>query len=206
VELTTYDDNAFNAFASAAAAMAGGDQKPLLKFSKGDWVSGQDNEDVPVGTKFAADVMNAEWGWQRWYDRKPVERRMYLVASGKQPETRDTLGHTDQQLWELGADGRAQDPWQKVFEIPVREIAGDRREFLLTGSSKGFEGGCKALFSAFGKGMRENAGKVPVIALGVSKYKHSNPAFGIIKTPEMNLVEWFVPGAETPAAKKLTKF
>ena len=53
----------------------------------------------------------------------------------------------------------------------------------MTGSSKGFEGGCKQLFSAFGKGVRENAGKVPVIALGVSKYKHSNPAFGMLKHP-----------------------
>lgn len=44
-------------------------------------------------------------------------------------------------------------------------------------------------------------GKVPVISLGVSKYKHSNPEYGIIKTPEMTLVEWFDPSQEAPAAK-----
>jgi hypothetical protein len=207
MELTTYDVDVFAAFANAASALAGGDSKPLLKFAKGDWVCGQDSEEVPVGAKFAADVMNAEWGWVRWYDRKPVERRMCLVASGQQPATRDALGHDDRQLWSLGNDSTPQDPWQKVFEIPVREIDGERREFILTGSSKGFEGGCKQLFAAFGKGMRENAGKVPVIALGVSKYKHSNPAFGTIKTPEMTLVEWFAPGAKAePKKLAATKF
>lgn len=199
-QITNYDA-AFAAFQNAASAMAGGDQKPILKFTKGDWMVGQDNEDVPAGTKLAADVMNAEWGWVRWHDSKPVERRMVLVASGQQPPSRDALGHEDKQLWRVGSDGRAQDPWQKTIEIPVRELTGDRREFLLAGSSKGFEGGCKALFNSFGKEMRENMGKVPVISLGVSKYKHSNPEYGIIKTPEMTLVEWFDPSQEAPAAK-----
>jgi hypothetical protein len=93
-----------------------------------------------------------------------------------------------EQLWSLGADGTPQDPWQKVFEIPVWEIDGERPAFLLTGPSKGFKGSCKQLFSTFGKGVRENAGKVP--------------AFGITKAPKMTLVEWFVPGKES--AKKLT--
>jgi hypothetical protein len=197
-QLATVNENAFLA---AASSMAGGDQKSILKFSKGDWIYGQDSEEMPIGTRLAADVMNAEWGWVRWHDRKPVERRVVPLASGAVLPTRDALGHDDKDLWPRGDDGREQDPWQKTIEIGVRELTGDRREFLMVGTSKGFEGACKKLFSDFGKAMREQGGKVPVIELGVSKYKHSNAAYGIIKTPEMNIVEWFDPSQEAPPAK-----
>jgi hypothetical protein len=196
-QLATVNENAFLA---AAASMAGGDQKPILKFSKGDWTVGQEDEDVPIGTRLAADIVNAEWGWIRWHDNKPVERRMVLVASGQQSPTRDALGHEDKDLWKVGSDGKPQDPWQRTIEIPVRELDGEKREFLLAGSSNGFQGGCKALFAAFGKGMRENAGKVPVIELGMSKYKHKNSEYGVIKTPEMAIVEWFDPAAASAVA------
>ena len=183
MELATLDSNPF---ALAAAALSGGDQKPILKFIKGDWLVGQDNEELPLGTKLAADMMNAEWGWFRWKDQKPVDRRMVTVSSGQPVPSRDQLGHDDRQLWDIDANGKPRDPWQRTIEIPVREISGEKREFILSGSSKGFEGGCKALFKAFDKGRRANAGKTPVIELRSDKYSH--PTYGIVKTPAMPLV------------------
>lgn len=201
-ELATYNENAFAAFQNAAAALSG-DQKPILKFEKGDWYVGQDDEEIPNGTKLAANIMEAEWGWVRWKDGKPVERKMVLVASGAQPGSRDSLGHIDEALWDRDDQQRPRDPWQKMIEIPVRELSGEKREMIISGGSRGHEGACKALFKAFGEGMRANAGKVPVIQLSGDKYTHSK--YGIVKVPAMPLVEWFDPSQEAPTAAKTSK-
>lgn len=203
MDLANYDA-AFANFQNAAAALAG-DSRPILKFDKGEWYAGQNSEEIPLGTKLAADMMRAEWGWVRWHDKKPAERRMTLVASGQQPAPRDTLGHNDPDLWARDPNnGKPIDPWQKTIEIPVRELDGERREFIIAGGSKGFEGACKALFGAFGKEMRENMGKVPVIALGGGKYSH--PTYGVVKVPELPLAEWASLDEPAPKKKALTKF
>ena len=210
MELTTVNENAFNAFANAAAAMSGGDQKPILRFDKGNWYAGQDNSDVDQGTRLAADMMHAEWGWIHWVDNKPAERRMVVIASGAGVAARETLGNDDKQMWPVDEKGVPQDPWRKSIEIPVREIDGERREFTLAGSSKGFEGACKALFKAFGEGCRANGGKTPIIELGASKYKHQK--WGMVPVPALPLVEWVTPAAlavddAAPKTKKaVTKF
>lgn len=192
-ELATYNENTFAAFQNAAAALSG-DQKPILKFDKGDWYAGQDNEEMPTGTKLAADMLHAEWGWVRWKDGKPVDRKMVLVASGAGPANRDDLGNLDEGLWDRDDQGKPRDPWQKMIEIPVREISGEMREMVLSGGSRGYEGACKALFKAFGEGMRTNMGKVPVISLSGDKYQHKQ--YGMVKVPALPIVEWMDPTAK----------
>jgi hypothetical protein len=92
-----------------------------------------------------------------------------------------------------------------MIEIPAREIAGDKREVLLSGGSRGWEGCCKALFQAFGQGMRANTGKTPVVELGSDKYEHKQ--YGIVKTPLLKLVEWKAAAElEQKAEPKKTKF
>jgi hypothetical protein len=205
LELTTVNDNAFAAFEAAAASLSGGDQKPILKFQKGDWYLGQENEEIPNGTKLAANIMEAEWGWVRWSGGKPAERRMVRIATGAQAPTRDTLGHLDRELWDRDNAGKPRDPWQFMVDIPAREIAGQKREVMLSGGSKGWEGCCKALFAAFGKGMRENGGKTPIVQLAGDKYSHGE--YGVVKTPKLELVEWKAPAElETKPAKIATKF
>lgn len=200
MELTTAV-NPYEAFAAAAASMAGGESKPILRFEKGDWYAGQDKEELPLGTKLAADMLHAEWGWVRWQDGKPSERKMVLIASGQQPASRSSLGEMDQGIWPVDPTSHfAKDPWAKTIEIPVREVAGKKREFILAGGSKGHEGACKELFGAFGTGMRENAGKVPVIELRAGKYDH--PKWGKVMVPSMPIVEWAA--LDTPATKKVT--
>jgi hypothetical protein len=187
MELATYNDTAVAAFGQAAAALSG-DAKALLKLDKGDWYTGQPPVEVPNGTELAIDMMQAEWGWVRWKDNKPAERRMTLVASGAQVPARDALGHLDEGLWDRDETGKPRDPWQKTIELHAREVSGEKREFLIAGSSRGFEGCCKQLFKTFGEGMRANAGKVPVVALGGDKYQHQK--YGMVKVPALPLVAW----------------
>jgi hypothetical protein len=196
MEIANYND-AFASFGAAAAALSG-DQKAILKFDKGDWYAGQDSTEIKHGTELAVDIMNAEWGWVRWSNAKPAERRMVMVASGQVPAPRDSLGHSDERMWDVDKEGKARDPWQRTIELPVREVSGERREFTMAGSSKGFEGACKRLFKAFSEGVRANAGKIPVITLGADTYKHPN--FGMVKVPDLKVTGWRV--AEELEAKE----
>jgi hypothetical protein len=204
--IAQYSD-AFAAFQAAAATLSGGDQRPLLRFQKGDWYLGQDNEEIPNGTRLAANIIEAEWGWVRWQDSKPVERKMVRVATGVSPAGRDTLGHNDKELWDRDSEGRPRDPWQFMIDIPAREIGGAKREITFSGGSKGWEGCCKALFSDFGEGMRINPGKTPIVELGTDKYTHK--VYGVTKVPALKLVEWKSEGdldAAAPAKGKAAKF
>jgi len=199
-----YSDT-FAAFQAAAAQLSGGDQKPILKFEKGDWYAGQEKREVPNGTRLAADIVHAEWGWVRWDDGKPQERRMVPIASGQPTAARDSLGYNDKELWDDDNTGKPRDPWQFMIEIPVRELTGARTEMVMSGGSKGWEGCCKALFAAFGEQMRSNAGKVPIIQLGGDRYQHKD--YGIVKTPKVELVEWKAETElETVAPAKKGKF
>lgn len=210
MELVQVNEGALAAFGQAAAALSG-DNKPILKFDKGDWYLGQNKEEVSAGTKFALNMMDAHWGWLLWRDKKVDDRKMVPVASGQAIAARSDLGHLDEALWERGQDGKSIDPWSKTIEIPAREIDGELREVVLSGSSKGWEGCCKQLFKQFGEQMRANAGKVPVIELGTGKYQH--PQYGVVKVPTLNIVEWrslaeleaSAPAAPAPKGKQ-TKF
>jgi hypothetical protein len=206
MDLVTVNETAIAAFGAAASAL-GGDSKPFIRFDKGDWYTGQDNQELPHGTKLAVDMMHAEWGWIRWKDQKPVDRRMVTIASGQPPAARDTLGGLDEALWDVDASGKRRDPWQRTIELPVREVSGDKRELLIAGSSKGFEGACKRLFKTFGEQMRLNGGKVPIVELRSDKYQHAQ--YGMVKVPDLPLVEWKTAAeleskAEKP--KAVTKF
>lgn len=187
MDLVQVNENALAAFGAAAAALSG-DMKPILRCEKGDWYLGKDKEEIASGTRFALDMMSAEWGWLLWRDKKVEDRRMALVSSGQQPAPRIDLGHNDTALWDRGEDGQPQDPWSKTIEIPAREISGEKREVTISGSSKGWEGCCKQLFKTFGEQMRVNAGKRPIVELANGKYNH--PKWGIVKVPVLNIVDW----------------
>ena len=209
-EVTGYDQNTANAFGAAASALSG-DSKPILKCKKGDWLFGQEDEDVSLGSRVALNVMEAEWGWLYWHDKRPEERRMLKVASGQAISARSDLGKDDKAMWPTGDDGKPQDPWQKTIEIPGREIDGERREFNLSGSSAGFEGAVKKLFKQFAEESRSNPGKVPIVELGNDKYKHK--VYDWVKVPVLSIVEWAdkdkldAGDVATPAAvTKKTKF
>jgi hypothetical protein len=88
-------DNPFADYADAAqsTSIVG----KLLKFSKGDWFAGKDEDEMKDGTAFVANMAELMTGWQRWEDNKPTEQRMGKVmeaSSGRStaPERSATRG------------------------------------------------------------------------------------------------------------------
>ena len=190
--VANYDD-AFAAFQAAADSLQG-EGKPILKFNKGRWLLGQDDEILEPDTEIPANIAEAEWGWMFWREGKPEDRRMVRIATGQRPALRAELGQDDQELWETDKEGKPIDPWAKTFEIPARELEGDQREVTIAGGSRGFEGAFKKLLSQFGAQMRLNQGKIPVICLGAGHYKH--PEYGLTDVPVLSIVRWIDPPAD----------
>jgi hypothetical protein len=171
----------------------------LLKFSKGDYLAGQDGAEIKPGTKLAAIMDQLMVGWIKWKDAAPVEHVMGLVASGYVPPKRAELDDNDEETWDTDDDGRPRDPWQFSNYLIVVDQK-DKTVFTFTTSSKGGLGAIGELCKAYGKGMRERPNDFPVIELGVGSYQHRDKSLGRIKFPILKPVGW---AAKAPLLKLL---
>jgi hypothetical protein len=196
-EIAPVDPNLYEAFGEAATrSMA------FLKFSKGDFLRGQDGEVVPIGTKFVADMPNLTTGWVRWNSGAPTERILGRVGQGWVPPRRAELGDADKAVWETDTEGRPRDPWQMSNELPLISKDGSVETFAT--SSRGGLNAIGELCKVYGRQMRSTPGKLPMISLNVGSYQHSNREFGRIKYPVFEIVGWVdrdkLPPASPPVA------
>ena len=101
--LVEMSGNYFEQYGSVAAqtAITG----MLIKFSKGDWLLGPDDEPLEPGTQFTAVMSELQIGWIKWVDSKPEEQIMGKVAEGFHP------GHrADHEHLRVGEVDHAQHP------------------------------------------------------------------------------------------------
>jgi hypothetical protein len=164
----------------------------FLKFSKGEWQSGQNAEEVPLGRRLAANMDELSIGWIRWADGKPAERRMGLLAQGFKPEPRDALGYSDQALWESDEEGRPKDPWTMTNELPLAD-PDDGEQMTFAASSKGGIGCIGNLCKSYARAPQRREGLVPVIELGRDSYMH--PVYKKTYVPMLNIVDWVANGS-----------
>lgn len=164
----------------------------LLKFSKGDFLMGEDNEEVEEGTQFVANMDELMVGWIRWADSKPTDQIMGRVSEGYQPQRRNELGDNDKAQWEVDEQGRERDPWQFSNYLILKKACetGDDAMFTFTTSSRGGLNAIGELCKTYGKEMRQRPDEFPVVALEVGSYQHSNKAYGRIKFPIFKVVGW----------------
>jgi hypothetical protein len=184
---TTEQSNFFEAYGNAATARS--IEGTLLKFSKGDFFAGQQDEEIPLGTRFVAIMDSLLVGWVCWQGNAPIEQRMGLVSDAYQPERRNDLGDLDQEKWERDGENKARDPWQFSNYLILRR-AKDGEIFTFATSSRGGLGAIGELAKAYGKAMRQQPDQYPVIELGVDSYQHRDRSLGRIKIPTFRIVGW----------------
>ena len=159
----------------------------LIKFSKGDYLVGDDK--VKVNTQVVANMANLLIGWIRWEDNKPAETIMGLLGEGHRPQKRDTLGFDDEADWPLDTSGKPQDPWQETNYLVVKDVT-DGELYTFTTSSAGGRGAISKLCKDYGTKRKMYPGKFPIITLGVDEYKHKDRTIGWVKTPLFKIVGW----------------
>lgn len=186
--LATPEKNYFEQYSEAAAGTRiVGD---LLRFNKGDWLAGRDQDEVAQGTRLVANVAELMIGWVRWEGGTVTDQRMGRVLDGFKPGPRSELGDTDEEDWEIDEQsGERRDPWQKSNYLLLKEDGGEQL-YTFTASAKGALGAIGELAGAYGKRIRQKPDELPVIELGTGKYKHKNPQYGWIKFPTMKIVGW----------------
>lgn len=189
-ELVSMERNYFETYGSQMAVgttITG----QLLKFSKGDWLAGQEDEEMEVGTKLVANMDSLTVGWVKWVDNKPVEQLMGLLIDGFQPKRRGELGDTDESEWEVGTDGKARDPWQftnyLVMKTPGKRATDDDELYTFATSSRGGLNAIGSLCKFYGKETRVKPNDFPIVVLNVDSYMHPNKEFGRIKIPSFSM-------------------
>lgn len=176
----------------------------LLKFAKGKFYAGQDNEIVPEGTRFIARMDELLVGWIRWEDNKPTDQVMGRLGSGYQPPRRNELGDNDQSMWERDTQtGKPRDPWQFSNYLLLKQVdehnellPADAYEdddggiFTFTTASKGGIGALGLFAQKFGRLMRQHPDEWPVMQIAADGYWHKEKQRGYIDVPQFKLVGW----------------
>jgi hypothetical protein len=180
------DKNPFEQYGENDSVLIG----PLLKFSKGDYLIGKDNELFDGDPKLVAVMPSLIHGWVRWEAAKPAEQIMGLLAEGYAPPPRGELGHLDEAEWERGEDGRVRDPWQPTVYLPLVSVDAENVYTFSTGSDGGRRLGVRPLCLAYGKRMRTHPDELPVVQLHQDSYPHKIKAYGRIKHPVFPIESW----------------
>jgi hypothetical protein len=118
----------------------------LLEFSKGDYLAGQNNTLVPMGTVFTVNMDELMAGWVRWWDGKPTDHVMVRVANRAVPNK--PPGDDDETKWETDASGEPRNPWALTNYVPMMNEKGEL--FTFTTGSKGGRGAIALLSRRYG--------------------------------------------------------
>jgi len=184
---TTTGTNPFRAYADAVAprTIVG----TLLKFQKGDFLSGEANEVVAEGTEFTVLLNETIVGWVKWGDGKPIEHRMGRIADRYVPPVRKDLDDIDKMTWEEEADGKLRDPWQFTNYVPMkREPGGELYTFVA--ASKGSLGAVGDLCREYARHAEKHGEQNPIVRLASDTYEHRIRAYGKIPFPIFTIVGW----------------
>jgi len=181
------DADPFDAFADAVAPqyIVG----KLLKFSKGDWLAGENSEPVDEKASFIVGMHGLMTGWVRWREFKPVEHAMISIGSRLLPPRRHELGDNDPSTWETDDCGQKKDPWQLTSYLPmIADVGGE--VFTFTASSKGALNAVGRLSRGYASHRRRLPGELPVVNLSSGGYPHSRREYGYVKTPLFLVTGW----------------
>jgi hypothetical protein len=176
-------------YAKAAKGSSGNIIGKLLKFNKGEWFAGQDEEEVKEGTKMVFNPDSVLVGWTRWEDNKPVEYDMGPIIEGFQPKPRSELGYSDQSDWEKFDDGKPRDPWQFGNRCLLKSIGKGAELYTFIVGSKGGLGAIGRLLDQYTEEcMERGEDDYPVITLGKDFYMH--PTYKKVWVPDFKIIGW----------------
>jgi hypothetical protein len=155
----------------------------LLRFSKGDYLVGENGEKIAIGVRLLAAVDELMVGWMKWHGGKPAEHVMVRLLDGKALPKRQELGDGDEAQWEVGNDGKPRDPWNFVNYLPMLEAKANEL-FTFTSSSTGGIKSIGNLARRYANHAKRHPDVFPLITLDVGEYPHRNKEFGRVKFPD----------------------
>jgi hypothetical protein len=182
-------DAGANPWAEAARGVETG---TYLKFNGNDgrWSFGQDDDDLPEGSRVVMDMDTLSFGWICWVDGAVEEEKLVMVVDGKPPREEDL---TDYGPYE------EDDGWREASSISmILESYGDDDQDEAVGTPllwKTSTGGqvrqIRKLSGAYGRVFAQHPGEFPIVELGEESYEPRNKRYGKKKfSPIMKIVGW----------------
>jgi hypothetical protein len=166
----------------------------ILKFTKGFWKAGMNNDDIEDDVQLIVEMRSLMVGWQKWVDDKPVDNHMGLVSENFQPPSRRVIGDNKEDGgWEEDDNGVERDPWQKSNMVIMRAIGtltDTEGLYTFVTSSRGGLNAIGELSKRYGRKIREDDTLLPIIELDKDSYLHSNKRIGEVYIPVLKLVGW----------------
>ena len=98
-----------------------GTDTPFLKFVKGVFQYGVDDEVLPLGKHLVPHMAELKAGFIRWENGAPADEATVRIAEGKPIPQREDLGDDDRNVWETDPNGTPQDPWKVVNTLPMKD-------------------------------------------------------------------------------------
>jgi hypothetical protein len=176
--IATNTSDPYAALAKVAAEESGG---AILKFSKGEWTSG---DDTLNGATMLADMANLMVGWRKWSDNRIVDANIGLAAAGFVPKDRQKLGDLNKDEWPCNNIGQPTDPWQ--FGYYLRLSAEDGQVYTWSAASAGAR---RAVGDLTRQVIRKRQN--PLVRLATSNYRHR--VYGKVVVPSLEVVGWSDP-------------
>jgi hypothetical protein len=161
----------------------------MIKFGKdGAFVTPDDGTAITDTTDFIVLGDQTLAGWLKFNGQgEPPDRRMGLLYDGFAMPERITLGDDDQTKWELGLDGRPQDPWQHHVYLVLQR--GDTAElFTYVTSSVTGRRAIGNLLRHYDRMERAHPDQYPVIRLKTGGFNHKDERVGWVSTPVLAVV------------------
>ncbi len=179
---TPTDDDPYSAYGRAVAS-----DTPFLKFIKGEFRYGVDDEVLPIETRLVPNMADLKAGYLKWKNGQPADEVMVRIAEGKPIPQREDLGDEDQSAWETDPNGTSLDPWQEVNTLPMKDPKTEQ-EFVFTTGSRGGIGAIGKLSIAYGRQRHKQGDKLPIIKIGSDSYRHKT--YGEVPFPTFKIVGW----------------
>jgi hypothetical protein len=162
----------------------------FFKFDPKDGVfrKTSDGEEIPEGTELVVVYDQIQVGWIKFNGKgNEPDRKMGPLFDGYMPPKRDTLGDDDESQWEIGLNGKPDDPWKHQVLVPLLDPKTDE---LLIFNTTTKTGRCEAnnLIKHCRRAYKKEPDMYPVIRLKVGGYPHSDDRVGWVKTPKFAVV------------------
>ena len=177
------DLDPYSAYGQAVA----GDGAQFLKFIKGEFQYGSDNEPLTLGTKLVPNMSELKAGFIKWRNGEPVNHAMVHIAESQAMPCREDLDAQDKNEWEADPNGVAVDPWSFTNLLPFKNPE-TGLEFIFTTSSKGGIGAVGKLATAYGSQRLKHDGKLPIVEIGSGSYHHKT--YGEVAFPIFRIIGW----------------
>lgn len=171
-----------------------------FKGASGQFLAGQDEEELEHGSHFIADIFNAKWIWQFWWDGQVLETvEEYLREAPlfyqQEPDFLPDHEDIDMTLEEIRRMQKEdpqnfRDGWSVQASFNMVPLDAPEEEYVMRLGYGVSMNAFHALRKAFGRRYKIEAGKKPIIELSANKYKAKAKGVGWRFAPVLKIVGW----------------